>query len=91
MLVDCLKPTNVHSFKDLTTVMNADISERAMEGMQLHPLLWFINNAQAGFFRDWPGMEALGATAFTPPSDGLNEIIGITSKEPQKFSDNPET
>eukprot|EP00975_Prorocentrum_lima_P032732 6872861-Prorocentrum_lima.AAC.1 len=70
--------------------MNTDISDRAMEGMQLHPLLWFINNAQAGFFKDWPGMEALGATAFIPPSDGLNEINGLRSTEPHKFPDDPE-
>eukprot|EP00975_Prorocentrum_lima_P028221 5933540-Prorocentrum_lima.AAC.1 len=47
MLVNCLKPGTVHSFADIAAAMNCDISESVAAGMALHPLLWFINSAQA--------------------------------------------
>eukprot|EP00975_Prorocentrum_lima_P008871 1890813-Prorocentrum_lima.AAC.1 len=82
MLVNCLKPGTVHSFADIAAAMNCDISESVAANMELHPLLWFINSAQAGFFKDWPGMEALGNTAFIPPSEGMDDIIGLNSTAP---------
>eukprot|EP00975_Prorocentrum_lima_P048076 10054062-Prorocentrum_lima.AAC.1 len=35
-------------------------------------------------------MEALGTTAFIPPSEGMDDIVGLNSREPSKFSDDPE-
>eukprot|EP00975_Prorocentrum_lima_P002595 571708-Prorocentrum_lima.AAC.1 len=35
-------------------------------------------------------MEALGNTAFIPPTEGMDDIVGLTSKAPSKFSVDPE-
>eukprot|EP00975_Prorocentrum_lima_P058384 12250260-Prorocentrum_lima.AAC.1 len=35
-------------------------------------------------------MEALGNTAFVPPTEGMDDIVGLTSGPPTTFRLNPE-
>eukprot|EP00975_Prorocentrum_lima_P060377 12660183-Prorocentrum_lima.AAC.1 len=58
-------------FEDVAAVFNTTIPPSVASTIDETTLLNFIENAEAGYFVLWPGMEALGRDAFLPPIDGM--------------------